>query len=303
MEAYTASEIYVFPQICNAKRSPPGPAISGNNFNMEISLLAKHVHTCGDNIVQECHFENRCCYKYKSLSWDIVDRELSASDFPYPLENVKWNGADRILENKDDLIQQILEFARALQNVTPPFQDDDTVCVGLIFVKHVEYVYPQEFERTNARIIAKYYENIEEMLWGKVRNEIKGLGHGSSLYEEFQRLPCCVEKIVRETTHWSMGFDESYEMVLTQSLTEGARREFMSLPAVRSIMQYVRRVHLSENELKNKCPICMDSYSPGSEAYNIPCNHNFHFGCIETWLLKNPSCPMCRYKLSPMEMK
>ncbi|KAK4716076.1 hypothetical protein R3W88_014414 [Solanum pinnatisectum] len=75
----------------------------------------------------------------------------------------------------------------------------------------------------------------------------------------------------------------------------------MSLPAVRSIMQYLQKVDFIENELTEKCSICMSRYLPGSKAYNMPCKHSFHSGCIETWLLKTPSCPICRCKLPPTE--
>ncbi|MCD7454524.1 hypothetical protein HAX54_025145 [Datura stramonium] len=302
METSESNEIHVFPQFSNDIRSPPFPDISGNNFNLEINLLVKHAFTSGENFIEEYNFGTRWASKYKSLSWDIVDRVLLETDFPYPLERVKWGCTAKILENKDDLIEQILEFARTTQNVTPPFQDDDTVFMSLVFVKQVS-VSPQEFELTKARIVAKQHENIAQMLWEKVYDEIKGLGHGSSLYEELQWLECYIVRIVSETAYWSMYFDENYERKLRQSLIEQARKEFRSLPAVRSTMQFLQRVHLPENELTDVCSICMERYLPGSEAYSMPCSHSFHFGCIETWLLKSPSCPMCRYKLPPIESK
>ena len=97
MEPSIAREICIFPEICNAIRSPPSPPILGNNFNLEIDKLAKHAYTCGDNNVEDCQFGTRWKYKYKSLSWDIVDIELSVYYFSYPLEKFIWDGVDKIL--------------------------------------------------------------------------------------------------------------------------------------------------------------------------------------------------------------
>jgi len=94
MEPFIAREICVFPKICNAIRSPPSPPVSGNNFNLEIDILAKHAYTCGDNNVEDCQFGTRLKYKYKSLSWDIVDIELLVYYFSYPLETFKLDGVD-----------------------------------------------------------------------------------------------------------------------------------------------------------------------------------------------------------------
>ncbi|KAH0669246.1 hypothetical protein KY285_023405 [Solanum tuberosum] len=295
MDSSIVNEIYVFSQICNAKRGPVGSSISGNNFSLEINLIAKHAYTCGDNIVEECHSNATCgTYKYKSLSWDIFDKDISTFDFPYPLKKFKWDGVDKVLESKDDLIQQILEFVRTLEKVTPSFQDDDIVRVILIFSKKV-FVPPQEFKLTKMNMLFNYYENFVPILWNKVRDEIKGyLGQDSScLYEEFQFLNDFVETIARKTIIWRTYFNEDCERGLIDSLVELARREFMSLPAVRSIMQYLHKVDFTENELTKECSICMSKYLPGSEAYNMPCNHSFHSGYIETWLLMTPSCPMC----------
>ncbi|KAK4368044.1 hypothetical protein RND71_011836 [Anisodus tanguticus] len=284
------------------KESLPAPSMSGNNLNLEINLLVKHSYSSGEDIIEEYNFGTKWAGKYKSLSWDIIDRVLSRTDFPYALERVKWNPTNKILDNKDELIEHIIEFAHTVQNVTPPFQDDDTVYVSLIFLKQV-IVSPQEFELTIARIVAQQNENRAQFLWGKVYDKIKGLGHESSLYEEFQWLERYIEESVRETAYWGMYFDENCERELLQSLIEQARREFRSLSAIRSTMQFLQRVYPPENELTDVCSICMERYLPGSKAYSMPCSHSFHFGCIETWLLRNPSCPMCRYKLPPTESK
>ena len=311
MESSTsASQIHVFPQFRNARSTLPCSVnISGNNFNLEIDLLVKFAYTCVDNIIEEYPFHTKWYGKYNSLSWDIVDTVLpSETIFHCPLERIKWDGLEKILESKHDLIKQILEYARTTQNLAPPLQDDDTAYVSLIIVEKL-YVSPQEFELTKSRIVKNQYDEIGEIVWRVTYKAIKGLGqsHKPSLYEKLQWIEARegdIKDAVRNTINcWCMHFDENYERELVQTLTEQARREFMSLPAVRSIMQSLQRVQLPKNEWIDECMICKESYSPGSEPYSLPCSHSFHYGCIETWLLKNPNCPMCRYKLPPTESK
>lgn len=43
------------------------------------------------------------------------------------------------------------------------------------------------------------------------------------------------------------------------------------------------------------CSICLGEYQPKESVRTIPeCNHYFHVGCIDEWLRKNPTCPLCR---------
>nr|GEV60268.1 E3 ubiquitin-protein ligase ATL23-like [Tanacetum cinerariifolium] len=50
--------------------------------------------------------------------------------------------------------------------------------------------------------------------------------------------------------------------------------------------------------LGNECAVCLDDVEPEQEARMFPgCNHGFHLQCADTWLAKNPVCPVCRNKL------
>ncbi|KAM5572172.1 putative RING-H2 finger protein ATL69, partial [Rosa sericea] len=43
------------------------------------------------------------------------------------------------------------------------------------------------------------------------------------------------------------------------------------------------------------CPICLCEYQPEETIRTIPeCNHHFHASCIDEWLRKNPTCPVCK---------
>ncbi|KAM1376653.1 hypothetical protein PS1_038648 [Malus domestica] len=45
----------------------------------------------------------------------------------------------------------------------------------------------------------------------------------------------------------------------------------------------------------NTCPICLGEYRPNETLRTIPqCNHYFHANCIDEWLGRNATCPLCR---------
>jgi hypothetical protein len=43
------------------------------------------------------------------------------------------------------------------------------------------------------------------------------------------------------------------------------------------------------------CSICMSGIDVGNDIRMLNCNHTYHCNCIDEWLIKNPSCPDCRY--------
>ncbi|EGF99180.1 uncharacterized protein MELLADRAFT_118355 [Melampsora larici-populina 98AG31] len=63
---------------------------------------------------------------------------------------------------------------------------------------------------------------------------------------------------------------------------------------------------ISGNQLnslsKSTCAICMDSINDPSDLIKLSCNHLFHAeGCIIPWIERNPSCPVCRYRLMTVD--
>jgi len=47
-------------------------------------------------------------------------------------------------------------------------------------------------------------------------------------------------------------------------------------------------------EAARTCDVCMGEYAAGEELKTLPCFHTFHRGCIDEWLKKRMSCPVCR---------
>lgn len=53
-----------------------------------------------------------------------------------------------------------------------------------------------------------------------------------------------------------------------------------------------------DNDKKN-CVICMEDFKNGDKTTNLPCLHMFHTNCIQSWLKKQNTCPICKFKLTP----
>lgn len=48
-----------------------------------------------------------------------------------------------------------------------------------------------------------------------------------------------------------------------------------------------------------QCSICLEDFGKGESIKDIPgpCKHCFHAECLDEWLRKKASCPLCRSKV------
>lgn len=45
----------------------------------------------------------------------------------------------------------------------------------------------------------------------------------------------------------------------------------------------------------SECSVCLDGFQRGETCRLLPlCRHTFHAKCVDSWLYKNPLCPICR---------
>ncbi|XP_010495826.1 PREDICTED: E3 ubiquitin-protein ligase RDUF1-like [Camelina sativa] len=72
-------------------------------------------------------------------------------------------------------------------------------------------------------------------------------------------------------------------------------------PASKASVESMPRVVIGEdNKGKGSCAICLEEWSKGDVATEMPCKHRFHSKCVEEWLGMHATCPMCRYEM-PVE--
>ncbi|CAF2050859.1 BnaA09g45710D [Brassica napus] len=51
------------------------------------------------------------------------------------------------------------------------------------------------------------------------------------------------------------------------------------------------------------CSICLEEWSGGDVAAEMPCKHEFHSKCVEEWLGRHATCPLCRYEMPVEEVE
>eukprot|EP01095_Lingulamoeba_sp_RSL-Kostka_P016747 TRINITY_DN82_c0_g1_i1.p1 TRINITY_DN82_c0_g1~~TRINITY_DN82_c0_g1_i1.p1 ORF type:complete len:306 (+),score=71.05 TRINITY_DN82_c0_g1_i1:509-1426(+) len=49
------------------------------------------------------------------------------------------------------------------------------------------------------------------------------------------------------------------------------------------------------------CSICFDDYEKDDKIRYLPCDHHFHSKCVDQWLEKNKTCPLCRKPIDQEE--
>lgn len=72
-------------------------------------------------------------------------------------------------------------------------------------------------------------------------------------------------------------------------------------PASQKAIRQLPTVCVTADDLADpnnrECVICFESVPLGSQMTRFPCGHLFHRPCIEQWIRKHCTCPICRFEL------
>ncbi|TMW61555.1 hypothetical protein Poli38472_012746 [Pythium oligandrum] len=49
----------------------------------------------------------------------------------------------------------------------------------------------------------------------------------------------------------------------------------------------------------NTCCICLMDYDIDDDLRVLPCGHEYHESCVDEWLMRNATCPVCRNSIEP----
>ncbi|XP_054804500.1 NEP1-interacting protein-like 2 isoform X2 [Prosopis cineraria] len=113
-----------------------------------------------------------------------------------------------------------------------------------------------------------------------------------------------VEVFEASRAYWCLeqnGSRSSSSMVGGANTGDGEIPEVHSLISPRglsgdSLKKLPHHVILKDTKMENLCcTICLQDIEVGEVARSLPrCHHTFHLNCVDRWLVKNDSCPVCR---------
>ena len=76
----------------------------------------------------------------------------------------------------------------------------------------------------------------------------------------------------------------------------GIKKEELNL--LPSIIFHGQSTHNGDNYMDHnftQCPICLSDFKEGETIRVLPmCGHGFHIKCVDRWLYRHTSCPICR---------
>ncbi|KAI0499511.1 hypothetical protein KFK09_017715 [Dendrobium nobile] len=60
-----------------------------------------------------------------------------------------------------------------------------------------------------------------------------------------------------------------------------------------------KRAYLNTKRITETCAICLEDYQDGETLRLLPCLHDFHLACVDSWLTKwGTFCPICKQEMN-----
>lgn len=251
------------------------------NYSSNATLSSRQIR---DDPKADTVFSFPCEFLISSSSLNMVSKLIS--DMNIESQRYHWRQGMQqqqqpwtVLEDVDDLIKHIMDFARPIVSEVMN-NTDSKIMKGIRLSIKKEITLPHsEFEKLEK---ARKEREREQRNLDAIENML------SMEAMSGQTLPrCCWEEEVEELF---------LERALMASREQAERLFKPVVRAAESSIKKLEDVIVGDRE-RGPCPVCLENFTVGSHVTRMPCSHMFHRTCILSWLNKSHVCPLCRFQL------
>lgn len=82
-----------------------------------------------------------------------------------------------------------------------------------------------------------------------------------------------------------MGIIDHLEDMIDNERNQGVNRE---------ILESYPEFSIDQSKTSETCAICLGDYEIGDKCRKLGCAHYYHSECIDRWLSRNTTCPVCK---------
>ena len=142
--------------------------------------------------------------------------------------------------------------------------------------------------------VGEFIENHEE----GILTVIDGIGcillHGPSIVRTINRLDRWIDNIGNNDNNEENRQNADYNIINEVGL-QNKERDLTTILKFLPVWE-VRQNKKSDNN--NNCVVCLTEFEIGDIISALPCCHVFHTKCIENWLQKELTCPVCKFEVT-----
>lgn len=141
-----------------------------------------------------------------------------------------------------------------------------------------------DFDRLREANMQRYgYPN----QWNNLNSSMRSEGHSSE-----------TQSPINLNSEQNIGgyFDGVGYRAILEYLDDNTGVEQRTTPTAKSVVDAFK---FKKIECKNEvffCAICQDLVNVGETVKELPCVHNYHANCIQSWLATRNTCPICRFE-------
>ena len=66
----------------------------------------------------------------------------------------------------------------------------------------------------------------------------------------------------------------------------------LKYPCTQEFIDSLEEIDITDKDIT--CSICLEDFTENTQLIQLNCDHMYHPDCINGWLQRQPSCPLCR---------